>query len=88
MYELAFRSADPQPDIRTQPYNVVDALDPEAPMAPYVFLNSTHIHNVGLCRAGRADSCADNATRAALHAPISKDWVESILYPFCACFII
>ncbi|EPQ57234.1 alpha/beta-hydrolase [Gloeophyllum trabeum ATCC 11539] len=44
-------------------YFVPDALDPEAPLDPSVFLN-------------------DNQTRAALHAPTSKDWVLEFDYPF------
>ncbi|KII85865.1 hypothetical protein PLICRDRAFT_44287 [Plicaturopsis crispa FD-325 SS-3] len=44
-------------------YDIPDALSPEAPMDPSVFLN-------------------DNRTRAALHAPTSKDWIESINYLF------
>ncbi|TDL15662.1 alpha/beta-hydrolase [Rickenella mellea] len=43
-------------------YDVPDALDPEAPADPSVFLN-------------------DNATRAALHAPI-KQWQMVFNYPF------
>ncbi|TDL15660.1 alpha/beta-hydrolase [Rickenella mellea] len=43
-------------------YDIPDALHPEAPAHPGVFLN-------------------DNATRAALHAPI-KEWQTAIFYPF------
>ena len=30
----------------------------------------------------RADIVTDPATRAALHAPISKDWIQGFSYPF------
>ncbi|KDQ50293.1 hypothetical protein JAAARDRAFT_142168, partial [Jaapia argillacea MUCL 33604] len=45
------------------PYDIPDALNPEAPLHPSVFLN-------------------DNRTRAALHAPTSKNWTGSFSYPF------
>ncbi|KAJ6629342.1 alpha/beta-hydrolase [Mycena sp. CBHHK59/15] len=44
-------------------YDLPDALNPEVPSDPSVFLN-------------------DNRTRAALHAPTSKDWAEEFNYPF------
>ncbi|KAJ7078454.1 alpha/beta-hydrolase [Mycena belliarum] len=44
-------------------YNIPDALAPEVPSDPTVFMN-------------------DEATRAALHAPTSKDWVQSFQFPF------
>ncbi|KAI0079396.1 alpha/beta-hydrolase [Panus rudis PR-1116 ss-1] len=44
-------------------YVIPDALAPEAPQDPSVFLNN-------------------DVVRAAIHAPTSKDWVESVRYPF------
>ncbi|KAF7334471.1 Alpha/beta-hydrolase [Mycena venus] len=44
-------------------YDIPDALNPEVPSDPTVFMN-------------------DNRTRAALHAPTSKDWLESFDFPF------
>ncbi|KAF7795039.1 hypothetical protein EIP86_006183 [Pleurotus ostreatoroseus] len=48
-------------------YNIPDALEPEAPMDATVFLNGKSRYNT---------------TRAAIHAPTSKNWQESIFYPF------
>ena len=55
-------------------YNVPDALSPEAPTDASVFLN-------GLCGGivyyvMLMDFLPDARTRAAIHAPTSKDWVE------------
>ncbi|KAJ7769346.1 alpha/beta-hydrolase [Mycena metata] len=44
-------------------YNLPDALNPEVPSDPSVFMN-------------------DPQTRAALHAPTSKDWIASFHFPF------
>ncbi|KAF7303613.1 Carboxypeptidase [Mycena indigotica] len=44
-------------------YNIPDALSPEVPSDPTIFMN-------------------DATTRAALHAPTSKDWAEVFDYPF------
>ncbi|KAF7361130.1 Carboxypeptidase [Mycena sanguinolenta] len=44
-------------------YDIPDALNPEVPSDPTVFMN-------------------DNRTRAALHAPTSKDWIDSFDFPF------
>ncbi|KAJ7320786.1 alpha/beta-hydrolase [Mycena albidolilacea] len=44
-------------------YDIPDALNPEVPSDPTVFMN-------------------DNKTRAALHAPTSKNWIESFDFPF------
>ncbi|KAF8144926.1 alpha/beta-hydrolase [Mycena galopus ATCC 62051] len=44
-------------------YDIPDALNPEVPSDPTVFMN-------------------DNKTRAALHAPTSKNWVQSFDFPF------
>ncbi|KAJ6574370.1 Alpha/Beta hydrolase protein [Mycena capillaripes] len=44
-------------------YNIPDALNPEVPSDPTVFMN-------------------DDRTRAALHAPTSKDWSEDFAFPF------
>ncbi|KAJ7243916.1 alpha/beta-hydrolase [Mycena haematopus] len=44
-------------------YDIPDALNPEVPSDPTVFMN-------------------DNTTRAALHAPTSKDWIQSFDFPF------
>jgi len=44
-------------------YDVPNALNPEVPSDPTVFMN-------------------DNKTRAALHAPTSKDWLSSFDFPF------
>ena len=63
-----------------QVYNVPDALQPEAPADPSVFLNGQLVtQNVN---GGLTIQAVDNRTRAAIHAPTSKDWEESILYPF------
>ncbi|KAJ6602725.1 alpha/beta-hydrolase [Mycena vulgaris] len=44
-------------------YNIPDALNPEVPSDPTVFMN-------------------DKRTRAALHAPTSKNWTERFGFPF------
>ncbi|KAJ7032821.1 alpha/beta-hydrolase [Mycena alexandri] len=44
-------------------YDIPDALNPEVPSDPTVFMN-------------------DPKTRAALHAPTSKDWIASFDFPF------
>ncbi|KAJ6607825.1 alpha beta-hydrolase [Mycena sp. CBHHK59/15] len=44
-------------------YNIPDALNPEVPSDPTVFMN-------------------DKKTRAALHAPTSKNWTQSFNFPF------
>ncbi|KAJ7186610.1 Alpha/Beta hydrolase protein, partial [Mycena filopes] len=47
----------------TSRYNIPDALKPEVPSDPSVFMN-------------------DPQTRAALHAPTSKDWIADFNFPF------
>jgi carboxypeptidase D len=62
-------------------YSIPDALDPEAPQDGTFFLNGVS----HMCtRASGFDvvRCADPRTRAALHAPTSKNWSSSINYPF------
>ncbi|KAJ7348435.1 Alpha/Beta hydrolase protein, partial [Mycena albidolilacea] len=49
-------------------YDIPNALNPEVPSDPTVFMN-------------------DNRTRAALHAPISKDWAQNSAYTFGAGFL-
>ncbi|KAJ7108223.1 Alpha/Beta hydrolase protein [Mycena epipterygia] len=44
-------------------YNIPDALNPEVPSDPTVFMN-------------------DPKTRAALHAPVSKNWTQDFTFPF------
>ena len=62
-------------------YQIPDALDPEAPMDASVWLNGESEMTVAyMCAHVRC--LIDNHTRAAIHAPTSKDWVESINYPF------
>ena len=64
-----------------QVYNIPDALNPEAPINASIFLNGGYRLNSS--SAGQQPSfCIDPRTRAAIHAPTSKDWVESINYPF------
>ncbi|KAJ7890888.1 alpha/beta-hydrolase [Mycena olivaceomarginata] len=48
-----------------QTYDIPNALNPEVPSDPTVFMN-------------------DNRTRAALHAPISKNWAQNSAYTFGA----
>lgn len=60
-------------------YNIPDALAPEAPMDGSIFLNG-ELTEVDLVRCTQWS--ADPRTRAAIHAPTSKDWVSSINYPF------
>ena len=47
-----------------------------------VFLNGNIRLLFGLQVAQSMRMGLDNATRAAIHAPTSKDWQESIDYPF------
>ena len=62
-------------------YQIPDALDPEAPMDASVFLNGTSGRGRG-CRASTQCLCVDDRVRAAIHAPTSKNWTDSINYPF------
>ncbi|KAF9244678.1 alpha beta-hydrolase [Melanogaster broomeanus] len=49
-------------------YNIPDALNPEAPNG-WIWIHTESL-------------LPDEQTRAAIHAPTSKDWQESIYYPF------
>ena len=55
-------------------YNIPDALSPEAPTDASVFLNG--LCGGIVCYAMLMDFLPDARTRAAIHAPTSKDWVE------------
>jgi hypothetical protein len=61
-------------------YNIPDALSPEAAMDASVFLNGSYDSwNYWVMLTDVHSS--DASTRAALHAPTSKDWVE-VVPPF------
>ncbi|KAJ3836137.1 alpha/beta-hydrolase [Lentinula raphanica] len=61
-------------------YDIPDALRPEVPADPSVFLNGIFLDVVWLS-FGVEKFVTDNRTRAALHAPI-KEWVEIFGNPF------
>ena len=68
-------------------YNVPDALDPEAPMDASVFLNGMLISTTSIAIELELILLPrpikiDNRTRAAIHAPTSKNWQSSINYNF------
>ncbi|KAJ7606535.1 Alpha/Beta hydrolase protein, partial [Mycena rosella] len=65
MWDYAFNFSYPWTQGGIDVYNIPDALNPEVPSDPSVFLNN-------------------NKTRAALHAPISKNWAMEFDYPFDA----
>ncbi|KAJ7621016.1 Alpha/Beta hydrolase protein [Roridomyces roridus] len=65
MWDYATNFTFPWSNGEVDVYSIPDALNPEVPQDPSVFLN-------------------DARTRAAIHAPTSKNWVESIPYPFGA----
>ena len=62
-------------------YQIPDALDPEAAMDASVWLNGESEVIIVYVYA-HARYLIDNRTRTAIHAPTSKDWAESINYPF------
>lgn len=60
-------------------YDVTDALQPQAAMDAAVFLNSA-LYCYPLLHD--TQKFLDDAVRAAIHAPTSKDWQETVAYPF------
>lgn len=67
-----------------QVYNIPDALFPEAPMDPSVFLNGKMFTVGPVCGALTNESSlsSDQRTRSAIHAPTTKNWTLNIVYPF------
>jgi carboxypeptidase D len=65
-----------------QVYDVPDALNPEAPTDASRFLNGMYtICTLGYyIFIGKYD--LDEVTRAAIHAPTSKNWLMEFNYPF------
>jgi len=67
-----------------QVYDAPDALNPEAPADPTSFLNSSFLFYLHLFTSSHDEYVydIDAITRAALHAPTSKDWALQFNYPF------